>query len=301
MSNTATVKIFLTKGKPTSVRTAEISNWTGKAVAGPRYELEDILKREEATRAGVYFLIGVDPATGQDKVYIGQTENIKTRIKQHLDKDFWKNLVFFVSKDENLTGAHIRYLEGKIITMARGAGRFKVENTQEGGARLPEADAADMDTFLAHMEQLLPILGQEFLKPSIQNRLGQDNGDLLSYQTRNAQAKARQTDSGFVVLKGSTAALEETASAPRHYPYIVRLRKDLKEMKVIKEEGNKLLFVKDHEFASSSAAAGVISGGSVNGLEMWRYSNGDTLKARETKRLDTQQDESTLSAEANKA
>lgn len=40
MNDTATVRIFLTKGNPTSVRTAEISNWTGKAIAGPRSQLE---------------------------------------------------------------------------------------------------------------------------------------------------------------------------------------------------------------------------------------------------------------------
>jgi len=61
MNDTATVRIFLVKGSPTSVRTAEISNWTGKAVAGPRSQLEDMLKREEATKPGVYFLAGVNP------------------------------------------------------------------------------------------------------------------------------------------------------------------------------------------------------------------------------------------------
>ena len=56
MNDTATVRIFPAKGSPTSVRTAEISNWTGKAVVGPRSQLEEILKREEATKPGVYFL-----------------------------------------------------------------------------------------------------------------------------------------------------------------------------------------------------------------------------------------------------
>ena len=61
MNDTATVRIFLTKGSPTSVRTAEISKWTGKGLAGPRSQLEDILNREEAGKPGVYFLSGVNP------------------------------------------------------------------------------------------------------------------------------------------------------------------------------------------------------------------------------------------------
>jgi hypothetical protein len=59
MKNTATVKIFLAHGSPTSVRTAELSNWTGKAVAGPRSQIEDVLKRDEANYPGVYFLTGI--------------------------------------------------------------------------------------------------------------------------------------------------------------------------------------------------------------------------------------------------
>ena len=37
---TATIKLFLVHGDPKRLRTAEISNWTGKAIAGPRTEFE---------------------------------------------------------------------------------------------------------------------------------------------------------------------------------------------------------------------------------------------------------------------
>jgi hypothetical protein len=88
MNDTATVRIFLAKGSPTSVRTAEISNWTGKAVAGPRSQIEDILKREEAAKPGVYFLTGINQDSGRDRAYIGEAEVIRSRIKGHLDRDF---------------------------------------------------------------------------------------------------------------------------------------------------------------------------------------------------------------------
>jgi hypothetical protein len=74
MNDMAVVRIFLAKGSPASVRTAEISNWTGKAVAGPRSQLEEMLKRDEATKPGVYFLSGVNPESGRDRVYIGEAE-----------------------------------------------------------------------------------------------------------------------------------------------------------------------------------------------------------------------------------
>ena len=40
------------------LRTAELSNWTGKTVAGPRSEFEEIIGRKEARSLGVYFLTG---------------------------------------------------------------------------------------------------------------------------------------------------------------------------------------------------------------------------------------------------
>ena len=68
----ATIKLFLVHGEPKRLRTAELSNWTGKAVAGPRSELESVLAREESQKSGVYFLTGIDPETGKGAVYIGE-------------------------------------------------------------------------------------------------------------------------------------------------------------------------------------------------------------------------------------
>ena len=282
MNDTATVRIFLTKGSPTSVRTAEISNWTGKALAGPRSQLEDMLKREEAGKPGVYFLSGVNPESGRDRVYIGEAEVIRSRIKGHLDREFWKTLVFFVSKDENLTKAHIKYLEGKLIDTARSVGRFELENSQASGSHLPESDAADMDVFLYRMEQLLPILGQEFLKPVVRNEVKSKKADLLYCEIKGLRATGRQTENGFVVLKGSEAVLEERPSTQK-YQYAANLRTTLKADGVVEEKKDRLVFLADHEFSSPSAAAAVVHGGQANGLIAWKDGKGLSLKQKEEK------------------
>jgi hypothetical protein len=54
----ATIKLFIPRGDAKSLRAAEISNWTGKAVAAPRTELDELLAREEVNRAGIYILTG---------------------------------------------------------------------------------------------------------------------------------------------------------------------------------------------------------------------------------------------------
>lgn len=69
----ATIKLFLPTGDASGIRTAEISNWTGKAVAGPRTEIEMLVKRPELDSPGVYILIGSNDG-GDPMIYIGEAE-----------------------------------------------------------------------------------------------------------------------------------------------------------------------------------------------------------------------------------
>ena len=115
MNKSATIKLFLLFGDPKRLRTAELSNWSGKAIAAPRSDLESFITREELQKPGIYFLLGVDPLHGNPKAYIGEGEVVSDRIKQHKSKDFWNSAIVFVSKDSNLTKSHIKYLEGRLI------------------------------------------------------------------------------------------------------------------------------------------------------------------------------------------
>lgn len=76
MNKSATIKLFLPFGDAKGVRTAEISNWSGKAIAAPRSELDHFLAREELGKPGVYFLLGVDPDSGRPAAYIGEAESV---------------------------------------------------------------------------------------------------------------------------------------------------------------------------------------------------------------------------------
>ena len=161
----ATIKLFLAHGDAKRLRTAELLNWSGKAVAGPRSELDGVLGRDEAEKSGVYFLIGTDPESEKPAVYVGGAGSIRDRLRGHLDKDFWNHVVFFISKDENLTQTHIRYLEGRLIEQAKSAGRALVMNGQSSEAKLPESDREDMEVFLEKIHQFMPVLGADALLP----------------------------------------------------------------------------------------------------------------------------------------
>lgn len=279
--SSATIKIFLVHGDPKRLRTAELSNWTGKAIAGPRSEFEGVIGREESGSSGVYFLTGNDPESGIPALYVGEAENIRDRVKAHLDRDFWNQIMYFISKDENLTKAHIRYLEGKLIDQARQANRALVMNGQISGAKLPESDREDMEVFLEKIYQLLPVLGVELLVTVAGKAATDAEKEMLYCEIKGLRAKGRLTSNGFVVLKASQAVLKERASSQK-YRWALNIRQRLKDDGVLSPYEDHLVFTRDEEFSSPSAAAAVVHGGHANGLISWKNKDGKTLKEIES-------------------
>lgn len=273
-----TIKLFLPRGDAKSLRTAEISNWTGKAIAAPRTELDELLAREELAKAGVYILTGSDPLTNAPRAYIGEAEVIRERLKQHKSKEFWVSAIVFVSKDENLTKAHVRYLEGGLLNEATQVGRFTLEQNQAGGSKLPESDREDMEVFLSRIRQLLPVLGSDILAPIAQGPGKTQPGGPLFCRIKGAEAHGQRTPNGFVVFQGSTAVLLDRPSAQQRHPFVVTLRKQLIADGTLAQRDGFLTFTKDTEFSSPSAAAAVVHGGGANGLIQWKTKDGTTLK-----------------------
>ena len=274
---TATLKIYLAYGDPKRLRTAELSNWTGKAIAGPRSEFDKVLAREESQSPGVYFLTGINPDTNKSAIYIGEAECIRDRIRTHLSKDFWNNVTFFISKDENLTKAHIRYIEGRLIEIAKTAARSIVTNSQSSGARLPESDREDMEVFLEKMQQVLPVLGVEAFVQTLSDSQVEESRELLTCKIKDVISTGYLSPNGIVVLAGSEAVHKERVSAKK-WPSVLVQRNSLIEEGGLVLNGDKYVFTKDTEFSSPSSAAAVIHGGSANGLAAWVNSNGQSLK-----------------------
>ncbi len=276
--SSATIKLFLPDGDAKGLRTAEISNWTGKALAAPRTELDRLVARDECEKAGVYVLTGSDPTTNEPHAYIGEAEVIRDRLKQHKGKEFWVSAVVFVSKDENLTKAHVRYLESRLLSEASKVGRFTLEQNQAGGSKLPESDREDMEVFLSRIRQLLPVLGSDLLTPIAQSKAKTPVGGPLTCRTKGAVAHGQRTAEGFVVFRGSTAVLKDRPSAQERSPYVVTLRKQLVAAGTLVEKDGFLVFTKDSELSSPSAAAAVVHGGGANGRTEWKAADGTTLK-----------------------
>ena len=273
----ATIKLFLAEGSSTGVRVGEVSNWSGIAVAGPRTNLDGLLARQELAGPGIYFLIGTDPDSESPLVYIGEAETLCDRIRQQTKKESWVQAIAFSSKDENLSKGHIRYLEGRIIELAKSADRAVIQNSQASGAKLPESDTADMEVFLDRVRQLLPVLGTDVLVPK--GKSESPKSTVLTCKIKGLEARGERTDTGFVVYKGSQAVMKNRPSATSN---ILSLRKRLIESKVLAREGDHYVFARDEEFGSPSYAAAAVRGGNSSGPTIWKDDTGKTLKELET-------------------
>lgn len=276
--------IYMIDGTSYGPRLGEIGNWVGKAIYSPRSAINKILNRAELESPGVYCLKG-DPINEafEEKIYIGEAENIKNRLKQHLsnpDRDF-KELLFFVSKDEWLTKTQIKYLESRLIQLAIEAKSAEVDNGNVPSLpTLHEADISDMEYFLEQIKLILPVMGFKFLNESTVKKEPQvvkkSSPKIYYIKNTNLQARMIETDKGYIVLKGSEARKDLTNSCTETYQ---NLRKKLIETNIlIRKNNDKLVFAEDAIFNSVSAASNMVLGRNSNGFTEWIDKNNKTFK-----------------------
>jgi len=267
-------------------RFSEIGNWVGKAVYSPRASVNKIMNRPEFDNPGVYCLKG-DPTDDafDEKIYIGEAENIKNRLKQHLSdpkKDF-KELIFFVSKDELLTKTQIRYLESRMVQLAIEAKTAQIDNANSPSLpTLHEADISDMEYFLDQIKLILPVMGFKFLISStvkqediIDSAKIDSTHETYYIKTKTFKAEMTETDQGYIVAKGSEAKKELSNSCTETY---INMRRKLVETEIMIEDEGKLVFAEDAVFSSPSAASNMILGRNSNGFTEWVNKKGLTFK-----------------------
>lgn len=278
-----TLRIYLVGGTPNGVLTAEIMNWTGRVTVGPRSQLAAMAKRPELARTGIYLLVGPDPeAPNRDRVYVGEGDEVLTRLTKHEgdeSKDFWPRTVVVTSKDENLTKAHVRYLESRLVQIAAQAGRATLGNgTAPPPPPLPEPDVADMEFFLAQLQLVLPVLGFTFTQPRPATGAGAaappggPPPPVFVMNPVGTSARAQEVGGEFVVLKGSTARKQGIAS----WTSYKALRDQLVHEGKLADGPDPAFYVfaEDVPFNSPSAAAAVVFGGNQRGPLVWRSVDG---------------------------
>ena len=269
------IELFLVNGTAESLITAELSNWNGKAIKIPRTEVA-ACTREDIRGVGVYFLICQED-DGSDSVYIGEAENIQERLVQHLrdyqsgkEKYYWNTAAIFVGRD--LNKALIRYLENRLVEIARDCGRYAVltKNTYRNTV-LKESQIASMEEFIENIKVLLNALGYRVLVPAPK---ASDDTVYLYCKGVSASATGFVSAGGFTVMQGSTISNHTTPSLESRGASYYRLRDTLIRDGVIVDGA----FVRDYEFNAPSAAASVVLGHMAAGPKEWKTADGVSLK-----------------------
>lgn len=291
------IRIYLADATVTGIRYAELVNWTGHAIACPRNRLNELKNWPESSKPGVYFLFEGRFGSSKPLAYIGESENVTQRLTNHdRYKEFWSEVVIFTSKDENLTKAHIKYLESALVCLSRDADRYELENgNTPPESSLPRADRDAMEEFVENIRMVLGTLGYSILEPILKsksaseivtelNEIGEGNNILnnLFFTVNNLSAQGAVTDEGFVLKKGSQLSKTSSESMPGK---LSTIKEKLLVEGVLKDEGTYLVASEDILFNSSSYAAAIVAGTSRSGPQSWKAVNGKTIKKIEDEEL----------------
>jgi predicted GIY-YIG superfamily endonuclease len=276
------IELFLVNGTADSLIIAELSNWNGKAIKIPRIEVSSC-DRDDITQAGVYFLFCKED-DGSDSVYIGEAENVKDRLVQHLrdyqsekEKYYWSTAVVFIGRD--LNKALIRYLENRFVEIARASKRYLVltKNTYRNTV-MKESQVAVMEEFVDNVKILINALGYKVLEPFAQMDSSTTlvDNELLYITSGSVNATGKVTAEGFVVFAGAT--VNEKTSVKSLSAGMKKQRQKLFNSSKVEN----LITTEDILFSSSSAAADFILGYSVSGPRTWKTKEGKSLKEIES-------------------
>lgn len=299
-----TLKIFVMGSDPKSLKTVELVNWTGQAFIGGREHISQIRDRNELSEPGVYMLLSDDSEDGgTTKIYIGETDSFQARVVDHLTKkDWWSRFIVFVSKDSNLTKAHVKYLERELYKLAeQSIGTLKVENLNEpSGSSLPESDQHSMSEFLHNIIFVMETLGLGYFPSSTAAKapaVSNQNQNADSSYTKHEWSDPNSHDgmefylalpdkldptgkekfksymtvrNGFYVLKTGSFVRKEARSSFAGHAYH-SLWEQITKSDSVKPHSNSNLYitVRDIEFKSPSGAGAIVQAGQTNGKKEW--------------------------------
>lgn len=272
--NQNVITMILKNGTSTGIIQANLDEWIGVSYKIPRNKIKDSKDIKNINNTGVYILLGIDESTGENRAYIGEAENIYVRLLQHnKSKEFWSECLVFVSQDNSLNKAHIKFIENKLYLEAKNINRYLIENNSEPTkSTLDSADEIIAIKFYEKIKFLTSVYGYHVFDEIISKDIKYNNDNLL-YLTNNKiqYAKGIITDEGFVILKGSKIKNEIADSLSPSLVKFVERERNSKDIQ-------NYVFINDHLCSTPSMAAVIILGRNSNGYSEWKNKEGKKLK-----------------------
>ena len=286
------IKLFVMESKK-NLRTVDLSNWVGKVYIGNRKHVDLIQEIPDLAKStGLYFLLGRDPESDDSCLYIGEADDVANRIKQHAnnkEKEWFDEFIVFVSKDMDLTKAHVRYLEKSFYDLAKE--NLTTINLMNSccppGSNLSDCDIAYMQEFQNNILFILNHLGLiNFVKTTEKKVTEPEKFENIFYinlkkENKDKQAKLAITDNGYVLLKGTY--IEKYPNPSFLDKSNMKKRQQLLEKGLLQELDNVVISTEDIYFNSPSGAANIVRLNATNGWLYWKLPNGITFDEFERK------------------
>lgn len=271
-----TITTFYPGGDPGGFRISEMTNKTIQAFYIPRNILKDVIdSTSQLSWSGVYTLF--DSADINERnVYIGEAEDVGSRLKQHNveSEEWWNVAVVFVinNKEHQLTKADIKFLENYMYTRAKKSETFNLRNSNTPHQSfVNESRKYDLYEIFENIDLLLRSLGFPVFFNSLKSKTTSNprKDDLVYLTGRDSHGVAKYTSSGLAVQKGSKISPLELS---RTFD-----RKDQLEELISKGIIKDNEFTKDYVFSTPSAAGTIIYKARCNGWTIWKNKEGKTL------------------------
>ena len=288
MARGKTIQLYLMDSVPKGRIKCTLANWTGIAYKIPRTELEKAKSIDYLKQSGVYFLFSTSDETQENIVYIGQAgtrkngEGILNRLQEHKrnpDKDYWTEAVAFTTTNNTFGPTEISYLENQFTKLAIDSKRYIVKNSNEPSlGHVTEEKESELEEYIDYAKIVIGALGYRIFEPIIESPeiittvLAPTPEPLLSLILKQGKkekivAQGKQTNEGFVIIKGSNIKSSTVKSVPT---------KALKDRERANLDDNFVL-LEDMLFNSPSSAASFVTGYVINGKDAWKDEQGRSL------------------------
>ena len=270
--NKQVLQFIIEENNPTGIIECSVDDWFGISYKIPRNKLKEAVSLDYINNTGVYILFGDDENTAEKIAYIGEAENIYSRLCRHnKNKDFWNECVAFVSKDNSLNKAHIKYIEHELYQTGKKAKRYIIKNeSNPTKSSLGNADEIRAEKFINKIKIITNMFGYKMF---IQLVNEDEKSDNILHLTNNGicYAYGMVTDEGFVVLKGSKIkdGIYDSLSKSL-YGFC---EKERNSSDIVDK-----VYINDHLFSSPSMAAIAILGRNANGYTEWKNKDNISLK-----------------------
>lgn len=265
--------LILRDGTTTGIIECSIDEWYGISYKIPRNKIKESCKLPYINNSGIYILLGDDEETANKVAYIGEAEDINARLEQHnRNKDFWNECVVFMSENNSLNKAHIKYIEHELYQLSKKTNRFIIKNdATPTKSSLGRADEIKSEKFIQKVKTITSMVGYRIFDNKVEKEDIKDGNILYLKNNGIEYAKGLLTDEGFVILKGSK--LKSGMSEGISKSLVDYCNRERNSIDIENET-----FISDHLCSSPSMAGVVILGRNTNGYTEWKNIEGSSLK-----------------------